>query len=64
MQLEVAIDPATGLRTLVIWGRGDAGHALAVFARHTGRNIYIYDAIPLKPEQLAEFETWEATHHD
>ncbi|MFI1919928.1 hypothetical protein [Nocardia sp. NPDC020380] len=64
VRLELAIDPATGLRSLVIWGRDDADRALAVFARHKGRDIYIYDAAPLTPEQIAEFETWEATHHD
>ncbi|WP_040808281.1 hypothetical protein [Nocardia concava] len=64
VRLELAHSPSTGLRTLVIWGRTDTGDALAVFARHTGRDIYIFDATRLTDEQTAEFESWEATHND
>ncbi|WP_067721497.1 hypothetical protein [Nocardia yamanashiensis] len=64
VRLERAIDPATGLGSFVIWGRTDKGRAVAVYARHTGRDIYIYDATYLNTEQTALFESWEATRND
>lgn len=64
VRLELATDTATGLRTFVISGRADNGHAIAVYARHTGRDVYIFDATYLSTEQIADFELWEATHHD
>ncbi|WP_282786156.1 MULTISPECIES: hypothetical protein [unclassified Nocardia] len=64
VRLELATDTATGLRTFVISGRADNGRAIAAYARHTGRDIYIFDATYLTEEQIADFERWEATHHD
>lgn len=61
--LRNAVDPATGLKSLVIWGRADDSTPLAVFARRLGRDIEVYSAAYLTPGQAAEFETWEATRN-
>lgn len=62
--LRSAVDPATGLSSLVIWGRTDDGTALAVFARRLGRDIEVYNAAYLTADQVADFEQWEATRND
>ena len=59
--LRNAIDPATGLKSLVIWGRADDGTPLSVFARRLDRDIEVYGAAYLTADQVAEFEKWEAT---
>lgn len=63
-RLARAMDPATGLRVFVITGRADSGRAVAVYARHNGPDIYIFDATYLTPEQIADFARWEANHDD
>ncbi|UGT67727.1 hypothetical protein LTT66_31770 [Nocardia gipuzkoensis] len=62
--LRTAADPATGLRSLVIWGRADDGTPLSVFARRLGRDIEVYSAAYLTADQAADFEKWEATRND
>lgn len=64
VRLRTAIDQATGLRSLVIWGRADDGTPLSVFARRLGRDIEVYNAAYLTADQVAEFEKWEATRND
>lgn len=50
-----------GLWTLTIWGRTSTGRALLVAVRPLGgRDWEIVGARPLTPEELAEFEHWEA----
>lgn len=61
--LRSATDPATGLESLVIWGRSDNG-PLAVYARQRGHDIEVYNATHLTEHQVAEFEKWEATHDE
>lgn len=62
--LRTAVDPATELTSLVIWGRADDGTPLAVFARRVGRDIEVYSAAYLTADQAADFEKWEATRND
>ncbi|MBF6339684.1 hypothetical protein IU450_27875 [Nocardia abscessus] len=62
--LRSAADPATGLVSLVIWGRADDGTPISVFARHLGRDIEVYNAAYLTADQTADFEKWEATRND
>ncbi|OJF81000.1 hypothetical protein NS14008_19615 [Nocardia seriolae] len=62
--LRPAVDPTTGLMSLVIWGRADDGTPLAVFARRVGRDIEVYNAEYLAADQAAELEKWEATRND
>lgn len=62
--LRTAADPATGPRSLVIWGRADDGTPLSVFARRLGRDIEVYSAAYLTADQAADFEKWEATRND
>lgn len=62
--LRMAVDPATGLKSLVIWGRADDGTPLSVFARPLGRDIEVYSAAYLTPDQATDFERWEATRND
>lgn len=60
--LRSAVDPATGLTSLVILGRADNnGRPLSVFARRRGHDIEIYSAAYLTIDQAADFEKWEAT---
>ncbi|WP_433567116.1 hypothetical protein ACQP1O_19185 [Nocardia sp. CA-151230] len=62
--LRTATDPATGLMSMVIWGRADDGRPLAVFARRIDRDIEIYSAEYLASDQTSDFEKWEATRND
>ncbi|MGY1972973.1 hypothetical protein [Nocardia gipuzkoensis] len=62
--LRSASDPATGLVSLAIWGRGDDGTPISVFARRLGRDIEVYSAAYLTADQAADFEKWEATRND
>ncbi|MEV0355330.1 hypothetical protein AB0H71_04615 [Nocardia sp. NPDC050697] len=62
--LRTAVDPATGLTSLVIWGRTDEGIPLAVFAHRSGRDIEVYNAAYLTADQAAELQKWEATRND
>lgn len=62
--LRTAVDPATGLKSLVIWGRADDGTPLSVFARRLGRDIEVYNAAYLTADQVAELEKWEATYDE
>ncbi len=64
VRLRTAVDPATGLTSLVIWGRTDDGTPLSVFARRLGRDIEVYSAAYLTADQAADFEKWEATRND
>lgn len=64
VRLRSATDPATGLISIVVWGRADGGRPLAIFARRTGRDIQVYNALELGPDQVAELEKWEATHNE
>ncbi|MGV9539704.1 hypothetical protein ACWDSF_00005 [Nocardia beijingensis] len=62
--LRAAVDPATGLTSLVVWGRAEDGTPLSVFARRLGRDIEVYSAAYLTADQVADFEKWEATRND
>ncbi|WP_194813743.1 hypothetical protein [Nocardia sp. XZ_19_385] len=62
--LRPADDRATGIRYVVLWGRTGSGAPLAVLARAMGPDLYICGAGHLQPEQVTEFEKWEATHDD
>ncbi|MGW4369789.1 hypothetical protein ACWEKT_29490 [Nocardia takedensis] len=62
--LRTAVDPATGLSSLVIWGRSDEGTPLVVFARHRDRDIEVCNAAYLTADQAAELEKWEVTRND
>ncbi len=62
--LRTAVDPATGLVSLVVWGRTDDGALLSVFARRLDRDIEVYSAAYLTADQAADFEKWEATRND
>ncbi|MEU1998203.1 hypothetical protein ABZ511_27490 [Nocardia gamkensis] len=62
--LRSAADPATGLVSLVIWGRTDDGTPISVFARRLGRDIEVYNAAYLTADHTADFEKWEATRND
>ncbi|MGW2662244.1 hypothetical protein ACWCW7_14870 [Nocardia tengchongensis] len=64
VRLRTATDPATGLGSLVVWGRADDGTPLAIYARRVGRDILVYNAAYLTADQVAEFEKWEATRND
>ncbi|NNH69064.1 hypothetical protein HLB23_04115 [Nocardia uniformis] len=62
--LRSAVDPATSLVSLVIWGRADDATPLAVYARRVDRDLEVYNAAYLEPDQIAEFEKWEAIRDD
>ncbi|MTE14537.1 hypothetical protein [Nocardia aurantiaca] len=59
-----ATDPASGLTTFVIWGRPGGGTLTAVYAHRKGSDTEVYAARYLGPDQIAEFEKWEATRND
>lgn len=62
--LRTAVDRATGLTSVVIWGRTEDGTPLSVFARRLGRDIEVYNATYLTADQVVDFEKWEATRND
>ncbi|MGF6888164.1 hypothetical protein ABIA39_006683 [Nocardia sp. GAS34] len=62
--LRTAVDPATGLTSLVIWGRAEDGLPLSVFARRVGHDIEVFTAAYLTADQATDFEKWEATRND
>ncbi|WP_040796705.1 hypothetical protein [Nocardia higoensis] len=62
--LRTAVDPATGLGSLVIWGRTDDGTPMSVFARRLGVDIEVYSAAYLTADQVVAFEKWEATRNE
>ncbi|WP_327141465.1 hypothetical protein [Nocardia sp. NBC_01327] len=62
--LRPADDRATGTRYVVLWARTGEGRPLAVLARVMGPDLYICGANYLRPEQVTEFEKWEATRND
>lgn len=52
---------AFGLQVLGIWARTSAGRPLNVVLRHEGGLSWlIVGVLDLTPEQVAEFEAWEA----
>ncbi|MGH3663897.1 MAG: hypothetical protein ACRDT8_16220 [Micromonosporaceae bacterium] len=50
-----------GVRLLTLWSRSGAGRPLIVTLRHkSGLDWWIVGARDMKPDELAEFEAWEA----
>ncbi|MET7394412.1 hypothetical protein KZZ52_59170 [Dactylosporangium sp. AC04546] len=53
---------ALGLPVLSVWARTEAGRPLIVVLRHEGGlDWLIVGALDMTPDQLAEFEGWEAS---
>jgi hypothetical protein len=53
-----------GVRLLAVWGRTRSGRPLVVVLRPTGTALdwLIVGAVDMTPDQVAEFEGWEAGH--
>lgn len=60
MWLRPQLDPATAIRTVVIWSRLDDGRAIAVYGRIVGADVQLFNAELLGTEQIREFERWES----
>jgi uncharacterized DUF497 family protein len=57
-----AVDPATGLRVLNMWGRTAAGRPLIVtIKRDKGFNMRILGARDMTAMERKEYEQWEIT---
>ncbi|WP_157535340.1 hypothetical protein [Nocardia inohanensis] len=50
--------------TFILWGRAENGTPTAVYARRKDRDIEVYAARYLDPDQTAALEKWEATRND
>ena len=57
-----AVDPATGLRMLTIWGRTRSRRALIVTVKQAGGyDILILGARDMTASERKEYEQWEIT---